>query len=370
MEKRVVKIPMPVDLIRRMDEALSTARGGLETREQFVREAVEGLLAEMNYPEAPPEPLAATPARAVSTPGSSGSPLLEGVLASVPSWEQEELRLSDLAGSALPSPPPGATLDDGIADCADEPMLGLHNRDYPSLWAAWRLARYTEEGPISLREFQSKVTRAAWFYATRLQALESGAGGLRLTALFPTNAMKQEAAEQGFQTFALGEIPRRLPSAGEITVRGPFFAWRMCQLIRQDGDLLIGLTKTGRQLLDGLTGLSLRLPHEEAAAELFLSHLCEHAPGERWGFEHILSLVREEPSREELVAAIGEEKSAWTHAFASSVAQGYVARAREWGLLEPRIRQGRYRLTEFGEKWQRELAGSSGAIDRDQEIRS
>ena len=32
----------------------------------------------------------------------------------------------------------------------------------------------------------------------------------------------------------------------------------------------------------------------------------------------------------------------------SSVVQGYVARAREWGLLEPRLHGGRYRLTEFG----------------------
>jgi hypothetical protein len=351
MDKRIVKVPMAVDLIRRMDEALTAGRGGLETREQFFREATEGLLAELSYPEAPPEPV-----RAKASAGAAGAPAsasLAEVLDSVPPWEQDELRLADLAGSALGPIPAGATLSEGVALPSDEPLLGLHNRDFPSLWAAWRLARYSQEGLTTVAEFWRRVTAAAWFYGEQLMSFEHSTGTLKLTPIFPTNPNKREAAEQGFQGFALGEIPRRPPEQGGIPVAGPLFNWRICQLERQDGELLIGLTPAGRSLLEQLVGISLELPHRQDQAEAFLRHLYAHAEGERWGFERTLAIVAEEPSREELVATIAEEKDDWTAATGSSVAQGYVARAREWGLLEPKLQKGRYRLTRFGEEWQR-----------------
>jgi hypothetical protein len=368
MEKRIVKIPMPLDLIRRMDEALAGGKGGLETREQFLREAAEGLLAELTYPEAPSEPIApATPTENESV-ASDAAAVLTWVLSSVPPWEQEELRLMDLADSALGPVPAGVTLATGVARPTDQPPLGLHNRDYPSLWAASRLARYSQEGLTTVEEFKRRVTAAAWFFGDQLHRFDQGPRSLRLTPIFPTNPSKREAAEQGFQSFALGEIPRRRPATGEIPVGGPLFDWRLCQLERQDGALLIGLTPEGHALLEGLGGLSLELPHDEATANLFLRHLVARAPGERWGFERILTLALEQPSREEMVAAISEERGDWTAATASSVAQGYVARAREWGLLESRLQQGRYRLTEFGESWQRDLAGVPRATTNDREV--
>jgi hypothetical protein len=370
MEKRIVKIPMPADLIRRMDQALAAGRGGLETREQVLREAAEGLLAELTYPQAPPEPVPPAVPMQSGSAGSDASALLEGVLNSIPSWEQEELRLADLAGSALGPVPAGATLAEGVAQPTGEPPLGLHNRDYPSLWAASRLAHYSQEGVIPVEKFKRRVTAAAWYYGAQLRALEQGSRGLRLTPIFPTNPEKREAAEQGFQSFALGEIPRRVPPEGKIRIGGPLFDWGLCQLVREEGDLLIGLTQKGRSLLQGLVGLSLALPHEEAMADLFLRHLVADAHGERWGFERILTLAREEPSREELVAAIAEERSDWSAATASSIAQGYVARAREWGLLEPRLQQGRYRLTGFGERWQHDLAAPPKATANDGEVQS
>ncbi len=358
---------MPADLIRRMDEALTAGTGGLETREQFLREAAEGLLAELSYPEAPPEPGAAKAAGVVAGILTQIPAPLAAVLDSLPSWEQEELRLADLAGSALAPIPAGATLAEGVARSSGEPLLGLHNRDFPSLWAAWRLARYSEKGLVTVTEFWRRVTAAAWFYGEQLTSFEQSTGTLKLTPIFPTNSSKREAAEQGFQVFALGEIPRRPPERGGIPVGGPLFDWRICQLERRGGELLIGLTPAGRSLLERLVGLSLELPHEQAQAEAFLRHLYTHAEGERWGFERILAIAAEEPSREELVAAIADEKVDWTAATASSVAQGYVARAREWGLLESRLQQGRYRLTGFGEKWQRDP--SLWATANDGEVR-
>lgn len=364
IEKRIVKIPLPVDLIRRIDDTLAARRGGLETREQFLREAAEGLLTEISYPEAPPEP----PHAVAPQPVSDATALVADARAPVPPWEQQELRLSDLTATALGPLPPGATLAERVVRPADRPLLGLHNRDYPSLWAAARLARYSESGPVPFEEYRRRVTSAAWFFGAQLRPFDRGPRELRLTALFPTNPQKPEAAEQAFQTFALGEVPRRPAASGEIVAGGPLFDWRLCQLKREDGTLSIGLTATGRRLLERLVGLSLRLPHEEAPAEAFLSHLAAHAPGDRWGFEQILLLTAGEPTREELVTAIAEEKPEWTPATASSVAQGYVARAREWGLLEPRLRQGRYGLTGFGERWQRELAHRSTAQANDGEV--
>lgn len=366
MEKRIVKIPMPADLIRRMDEVLAQGKGGLETREQFIREAAEGLLAELTYSEAPPEPGPRVTSAATSPEGSAS---IAGALESVPPWEQEELRLADLAGSALRTISPGASLSAGVVRPRDEPLLGLHNRDYPSLWAAARLARYTEDGLISVEEFWRRVTAAAWLFGAQLQALEQEIPGLRITPLFPTNPRKQEAAEQAFQSFALGGIPRRRGSEGAIEAGGPLFDWRLCQMKMEDGGLLIGLTPTGRELLRGLAGLTLELPHGEPAARLFLGHLFANAPGERWGFEQILSAALEEPTREELVATVAEGNSRWTEATANSVAQGYVARAREWGLLEVRLQQGRYRLTEFGARWRRENADGQMASVNEREDR-
>jgi len=258
-----------------------------------------------------------------------------------------------LAGTALPPVPPGETLDEGVAEPDDEPLLGLHNRDYPSLWAAGRLARYSVDGLPSFADFKRQATDAAWFYAAQLEALEEGRG-TRLRSLFPSNPQKREAAERGFQAFAIGSISRRPPTTGPIPADGPFFLWRLCQLARIDGRLVIGLTGTGRSLLERLAGLSLELPHDQASAREFLAYVGEVAPGDKWGFDQVVTAVAAEPDREQLVASIAGERSDWSPATSSSIAQGYVARAREWGLVEPRLQSGKYRLTEFGETWLRE----------------
>ena len=359
MSDRVVKVALPLDLIKRMDQALAGGKAGMETRAEFIREATENLLTEISFPEAPPEPArsAGGDSRREQS-GSVASSERTGVtpskaLASIPPWEMEELRLADLAGTALSPVPPGETLDEGVAEPENEPLLGLHNRDYPSLWAAGRLARYSVDGLPSFEDFRRQATDAAWFYAAQLEALEEGRG-TRLRALFPSNPQKREAAERGFQAFAIGSISRRPPTTGPIPADGPFFLWRLCQLARIDGRLVIGLTGTGRSLLDRLAGLSLELPHDQASAREFLAYLGEVAPSDKWGFDQVVTAVAGEPDREQLVTSIAGERSDWSPATSSSIAQGYVARAREWGLVEPRLQSGKYRLTEFGETWLRE----------------
>ena len=148
---------------------------------------------------------------------------------------------ADLAGSALRLPAQSILAEDGVAVGEPGPLLGLHNRDYPSLWAAHRLARYTIDELVPFREFVDRATNAAWVFAARLQAIERMDGGDRLTALFPTNPAKRAAAERAFQAFAIGAIPRRV-GEGRIRVSGPLFAWGVCQLVPREGELLVGLT--------------------------------------------------------------------------------------------------------------------------------
>ncbi|HEY2715114.1 MAG TPA: hypothetical protein VGI73_02725 [Solirubrobacterales bacterium] len=342
MEKRIVKFPLPVELIRRIDKAVVAGKGGLDTREQFFREAAEGFLAELSYEQAP-EP--------VTGPEAETDPeVVATALHSVPAWEREELQLKDLAGTALRAPEAGTVWDSGVSEPDQEPILGLHNRDYPSLWAAARLSRYTENGAIPFDEFRARATKAAWMFGVQLAGLPN-AGGARLTALFPTNPSKAESSERAFQNFAIGSVPRRRSEEGQIRASGPLFVWRLCELRWMEGALFVAMRPEGRELLSALAGLSLSLPHDREFAEVFLNHILTNAPGDSWGFRQLVDTVGAEPRREEIVSAVAIARPEWTLATASSIAQGYIARAREWGLLEPRLQEGKYHLTEFGEEW-------------------
>lgn len=347
MEKRIVKFPLPVELIRRIDKAVVAGKGGLDTREQFFREAAEGFLAELSYEQAPePRPEGGPDA----TTDPSDPEVITEALQSVPAWEREELQLGDLTGTALRPSVAGTIWASGVSQPDKEPMLGLHNRDYPSLWAASRLSRYTQDGAIPFDDFRRRATQAAWIFGRQLPGL-SGGGDTRLTALFPTNPRKPESSERAFQNFAIGSVPSRRSGDGQVKASGPLFSWRLCQLRWLEGDLFVALTPSGRTLLEALDGVSLNLPHEQGFARVFLNHVFAHAPGDNWGFSQILEAVGAEPGREEIVSAIGAARPGWSTATASSVTQGYIARAREWGLLEPHLKQGKYLLTAFGEEW-------------------
>src|SRR5439155_7813512 len=108
-----------------------------------------------------------------------------------------------IADTALrPAASEGATIR-GEAEVVKEPLFGMHNRDYPSLWAARRLLAYLDEGAITFEEFVQRATEEAWAFAAELRALEIELG-TKLTALFPTNLDKREAASGAFRAFALG----------------------------------------------------------------------------------------------------------------------------------------------------------------------
>jgi hypothetical protein len=366
-DERVVKVPMRVDLIRRMDQALSEGRGGFTTRAEFVSEAVEQLLVEISYKDAPPEPRRVDRAlrsnrealtqgwEARTTAGFRGDrheTLFDGP--SEPTTPYGNLhRLED---TALVFPGRGVVVDDGIGRIEDEPLLGLHNRDYPSIWAAHRLALMTQEDTVPWQIFLDRVTAEAWDFASELDALERrGHGhGRRLRAIFPANQLKRQSSERGFQTFGVGTVPRR-PKNGVLPVSGPLFVWRIAQLEDPVENPNVGLTRQGWDLLEGLTGISLVSPHDRGLALAFFDHLSRYAPADWHGFEQLLRVVSQRPDRDTVVRSFTTLTPAASPATLSSLAQGYIGRGREWGLIEPRQVEGRYWLTDFGHEQAGEL---------------
>jgi hypothetical protein len=338
-----VKLLLPLQVIRHMDHLLLDGVGGFTTRNEFVREAIESYMLELIHEPAPAEP-AEMGQRRLRLRSVTDAPT---DVAHVDALEEPSLSIADTGLSTLA--PEGPTID-GDALVVAEPLFGMHNRDYPSLWAACRLAAYLEEEQtITFEEFAERATEQAWTYAGELQALEPELG-TKLTALFPTNVDKRTTASSAFRTFAIGSV-----SAGETGMRtdGPLFLWRIIGVEPRDESVVVGLRREGRDLLASLSGLTVAQPHPPEMARAFLSHLREHAPPDYWGFEHVLQTVAERPTRAELVGAFQEARPDWRESVAATNAQGYVARAREWGLIAPKVVEGRYELTDFGLEVQR-----------------
>lgn len=367
-QERVVRVVLPIKLIRQLDEALQERLGGFETRTEFVREAIENMLLELKYEPAQPElhpslkgengiyrdgeaqpeislhhqvdghDSGEAPATHHFSPYSGQPALRDDYSVGV---------LPSLTATVLTAPTPGAIIKDGIAQVDNEPLFGLHNRDYPSIWAAHQLVELTRDGLVPLSDYLDEVTRRAWSYADALRSLEQRLDR-KLTVMFPRNFRKPQSAEEGFRAFAVGSVTNR-GSNDHPSASGPLFAWKVCQL-HLDGQLLIGLTDHGYELLEALDGISLYNPHPPEKAERFFAHLREHAPGDWWGFETILDAVAEEPDRNALLAHFKAAQPDWSDAVVGTNSQGYVGRSREWGLIEPKQVKGRYLLTDFGRR--------------------
>jgi hypothetical protein len=239
----------------------------------------------------------------------------------------------------------------------EEPLFGLHNRDYPSLWLASRLAQATTSSLVDTESFLGQALANAWSMGEKLEALEKPMG-TRLSSLFPTNRLKSGRAEEAFRLFAFGQLIR---ADSGLRASGPLFLWRIAQV--QASDSRIGLTPQGLQLMRKLAGLSALAPHDRTHAEVFLAHLREHAPADWWGFETLLREVCKGASRMELLHRFRAEKPQWTDSQVSTNVAGYVARAREWGLLESKQSEGRYLLTEFGGAFAQESVRGSEVSD-------
>lgn len=340
-ELRIVRVRLPLGLVRRMDELLVAGVGGYETREEFIREAVDAFVLDNTYEEAPEElhrPEREAHRRLQKPPGR---PYLADRPTRAP---RETPPTGALTETTLRAPPSVRLVADPINIVVDEPLFGLHNRDYPSLWAATRLAEATRHKQVAFETFLKTVTEEGWVFGEFLRTLQQRVGG-KLTSLFPTNPEKPLSSEEAFRAFAIGTISQ---VDGGLRCSGPLFVWRCCALAKSDGEVVVGLTEPGFALLRALDGLSVEVPHPPELASPFISHLRRYAPADWWGFQRVLSAVEPGIQRVDLVEQLKRARPEWSDAQAATNAAGYVARAREWGLIEPKQVGGRYRLTAFG----------------------
>ncbi len=362
---RLVRVRFPSALLKQIEDFLEAGVGGYTDRSELVVDAVRERLLELG------ETFAFMPRPHVPTGATATNEIVKSRAESILAAEErspemaeviERLRtrggafpvLSGVHQALIPLEDAAIVLDGALSpiesrdDIPQEgPLFGLHNRDFPSLWALAELGRLTAEGPIPYSEFMTEVADRAWRYGEMLVVLERQ--GIRgLTSLFPTNPDKREASEGRFLNFGVGEA--KATEGGWIT-RGPLFQWGVAGIVVTEGVGCIGVTSLGTQLIGEVVGLTPDAPHLRQSAVGFAEFLRVSAPDDWWGFQRLLTAVgtgastRDEVARHFHGSRFGDN---WTKNQVSTNAAGYVARAREWGFLEQKQQDGRYVLTDLG----------------------
>lgn len=372
MEKkttRPIKLLLPGELVERMDAVLQQGMGGFRTRHSLVEEAIEYYLQELQELErddfalAPPNSVVDSEAPGsrkgpgVGAPGRGGEPDGEpqdrplppslALMEKNPQWVDLVREPSTIEETAISYPLAMATVS-GDADVSTpdrDPILGLHNRDWPTLKALELLGEMTKSGPVLCSDFYDAATASGWMLGELLKKYESKGAG-KLSALLPGNREKAKAAESNYRSFALGWI-KQSDEGQAVKTSGPIFSWSAAGLTWRNGELHIGLTESGVSLLAGMSGLMPAAPHPEDTARFFLSHIAEFGPDDWLFFRKLLGELSSSPTRIELVSIIVNSQQS-TESVAASLVQGYVARGREWGLVEQKQRANRYALTPFG----------------------
>jgi len=339
LDERIMRIRLPVALIREMDGVIGRGVGGYMTRTEFIVDAIQERVLDLTLPRE-----------------EDGGPPPGHTTRKVPKYPTDAAELSevketsvDISMTALPAPAQGSAVEGSEEYSRPEgrPLFGLHNRDYPSLWALSKLADLTTAGPIALEAYFAEVCEQAWKFGELLLEIERRVGGKR-TALFPTNREKKKAAEAGFQAFAIGGY--RSGPNGVVFTSGPLFEWRVAGLTTNDGAaLLVGVTPAGRALLEAIAGMTIEEPRPADVSAPFLAHLARHAPADWSGFVAIIRAVGSTGgTRQDVLDHVAKTWPDWTRSEVSTNAAGYIARAREWGLVEPKQTRSKYHLTSLG----------------------
>lgn len=323
--RRLIKAWLPIDLVRGMDTAILGSEGSFVDRTDFIAEALTNLLSELRH-ESP-------------APSSSDSYYQNGTNATT----TEDVSFGDW----LDRNPVTMPASDG-----PETNFGMHNRDWPTLWAIDWLGRLaTDAGePVSWDALVAAIVPRAWREAQRLRARSDGFG-IKAEAGFPTQMKRRESGERRFLAH----------SVGTLNCDGPAFVFRLIGLDQ-------GRVAPSPAALDLLTqlrsaGVETAPPFSPVAWQAFKSHLNKHARPEIEMWTRVLEVIAGRPNRTEL----GLRCPWWEGGSTETNANSYVARGREWGLVEPRLIEGRYQLTELGEET---VEASIAEIEPEQEAES
>lgn len=369
---RPIKLLLTGQLIDRLDAVLQQGLGGFRTRHSLVEEAIEYYLQELQESERDYSSLElASPNRIIEAPVSAEiqQKLRSAEKATVPAqppvdrpnppsfvsleknphWKEllKEPRSIEETSVLCSSAKATVSSSQSLSRPDRVPLLGLHNRDWPTLKALELLNQMSASGSVPCSDFYNVATASGWKLSDFLQKYQSAETG-KLSALLPSNREKSKAAENNYRNFALGWIEQS-ETGKEVRTSGPIFSWSAAGLIWQKGELHIGLTESGVSLLEGISGISPIAPHPEDKAQFFLSHIAEFGPSDWNFFREVLIELLSTPTRNVLITSITNSQKS-SNSVAASLAQGYIARGREWGLIEQKQRNGHYLLTQFGKE--------------------
>ncbi len=320
---RILRIPLPIKLIYEMDELVTSGKGGLDSREDLAREAIEAMVLELRYGLAEPE-------AQLHQDTTDATPL--------------SLDPPDVSFTALQAPLDTSCFVKPLASSL-QPASGFHNRDYPSLWAAAQLGKLLKEESMAFADMAEVLVEQAWIFAEQLVRLDDVLIG-KPSALFPTNQRKRQSAEGNFLMFAVGALTHG--NSGEHIAQGTLFDWQVLGMEMTPSGPQVGFTHVGQELLNSMAGLTVIHPHPADYTHRFLDYLSKYAPGDWLGFQLMLRSVNLRIRREELIDVFHERWPMWKRKVASNNAAGYIARGREWGLVEMGQVDRCYALTELG----------------------
>jgi len=322
MPRRLLKTWQSPELIRRMDQVIIASDGAYADRTEFLAEAIRDRVeAEENAP----------------SEGESAGPIRRS----------KPTTGADVEATA-PGPGGDAVFGDWLG--GDSPTLqpssdattafGMHNRDYPTLWGADWIGRLTAKAgqPLPWSRLTEAVIERAWEFAAKLQTADlDRPRGAKVAAGFPTNRKKPEAVSARFREHFLGLVDKR-------GARGPLFSFGLAGV--DGGD--VALSQAGVDLLSKLqnAGFASGPPFSSEAWDAFANHLTVHAPQELEMWRRVLAIIADGPDRRALV----ERCDWWSGNPADTNSMGYMARGREWGLVDVALHDGHYQLTDRGAK--------------------
>jgi len=316
-----------------MDQLIEAGAGGIANRAELAREAIEAMVLELRH---------GIMEDTFSSIDTTGGAEIHGEATA-----RQSRKIFSLKETALSKPGPVNFFMEPYEN-SENLVQGLHNRDYPSLWAAHRICHLTQQGPVAFDEIVDQILPEAWDLGEKLLGVDKvSKQSAKLSALFPTNHQKKKSAETGFVNFAIGYITKG--NDGQTKVQGHLFDWKVIGIRENQGVFEIGITRIGHQLLDSLAGITVEQPHNQDLASRFFEHLAEHSPSDWGGFMKMMESASKRHNRKEIITAFSDQWPQLTEAKANSNAANYIARGREWGLVEMKLVDGRYDLTEFGE---------------------
>lgn len=313
---RLVKVMLPGHLVTAMDAFINRSVG-YAGRAEVLTDALDAFLTEMGAttPAAVPLPL----------PLEEAAPsvaLRVAPLAPVLAAAALELHPAP-AGAPVVEPVPGLP--------RREFTWGMHNRDFPTLWAALHLATATASAgaPIPFAQWVPGLARDAWRVALGLAEDRS----FDLSG-FPTNPAKWAKAENRFITFFVG--------SPDCT--GPLFDLALAGM-KPDGTC--GLTHAGVEVLGALDGWGCTVDDTPIDARRcsWLGHLARWAPADMDLFAVVVDAINAgSDTRDSLLLEVAERYEHWSSSQVSTNGAAAVSRLREVGLLERRQSAGRYLL--------------------------